>query len=137
MNPALKILSIVLISTLYTVKVEANEWQLKKDKNGIQVYTKQKTNSDIYMYKVVTSVAADPDQVYRQVVDFAGNLKHMELVDSLNFLEHKDDQLYRNYMHFNMPWPVKNRDMVVEMLVVKDETGIYLESTMLPDYLPR
>ncbi|MCG8581763.1 MAG: START domain-containing protein, partial [Bacteroidales bacterium] len=100
-------------------------------------YTKQKTNSDIYMYKVVTSVAAHPDQVYRQVVDFAGNLKHMELVDSLNFLEHKDDQLYRNYMHFNMPWPVKNRDMVVEMLVVKDETGIYLESTMLPDYLPR
>ncbi len=127
----------MLISIFYTVKVEANEWQLKKDKNGIQVFTKQKADSDIHMYKVVASVAAKPDQVYRQVVDFEGNLKHMELVDSLNFLEHRVDELYRNYMHFNMPWPVRNRDLVVEMLVVKDEKGIYLESNNLPEYLPR
>lgn len=117
--------------------IDASDWQLKKDKNGIQVFTKQKDDSQVYMYKVVTSVMAKPEHVYRQVVDFAGNLKYMELVDSINFLEHKADELYRNYMRFNMPWPVKNRDVVMEMTVKKEDNVIYLESTNLPDYLPR
>ncbi|WP_439182232.1 START domain-containing protein [Carboxylicivirga taeanensis] len=111
-------------------------WQLKKDKLGIQVFTKQKADSRIYMYKVVADMPVVPQRVYQQVVDFAANLKHMTLVDSLRFLQHRKDTLYRNYMHFNMPWPVKNRDMVVEMVVSKDPEGIYLESTNLPDYLP-
>lgn len=114
-----------------------NEWQLKKNKNGIKVYAKEKADMRFYMYKVVTKIPVKPEVVYRQVVDFRENLKYMELVDSIKFLDHQKDRLYRNYMHFNMPWPVKNREMVMEMSVTKDEQGIYLESDDLPEALPK
>jgi len=59
----------------------------------------------------------------------------MELVDSLAFLEHKQDQRYINYMRFHMPWPVTNREMVMEMNVTKNHNMIYLNSNDLPDYI--
>jgi hypothetical protein len=80
------------------------------------------------MYKVVTSFAASPEKIYRQVVDFRENLKYMELVDSLKSLDHRKDKRYRNYMHFDMPWPVNNREMIMEMKVQFSQNGIYLES---------
>ena len=105
-----------------------NEWELRKDENGIKVYTKEKGDTHIYMYKVITSLPAKPEKIYRQVVDFRENLKYMELVDSLSFLVKQKDKRYRNYMHFDMPWPVKNREMVMEMNVRFTQDGIYLES---------
>lgn len=106
-----------------------NDWALKKDRNGIKVYAKAREGSDIYMYKVVTSISAKPGKIYRQVVDFRENLQYMKHVDSLKMLDHQEDSLYRNYMHFNMPWPVKNRELIMEMKVQIARNEIYLEST--------
>ena len=114
---------------------EENGWKLKKDKDGIKVYTREKADTHIYMYKVVTQISVKPEVVYRQVVDFKENLQYMELVDSLRFLDHQKDRHYRNYMHFNMPWPVKNREMVMELQVTRDRQTIYLESNDLPEHL--
>lgn len=124
-----------IMLVIFVPHIVASDWQLKKDKNGIQVFTKNKEGSHQYLYKVVALVAASPEDIYTQVIDFKDNLKYMELVDSLCFLEHKTNELYRNYLHFNMPWPVKNRDMVMEMTVKNDDNGFYLESSTLPGYI--
>jgi uncharacterized membrane protein len=114
-----------------------NGWQLRKNEDGIKVYTKEKEDTHIYMYKVVTKISAKVEAVYRQVVDFRENLKYMKSVDSIRFLEHQKDSLYINYMRLKMPWPFKNREMVTEMLVTKDQSGFYIESNDLPEYLPK
>jgi len=132
-------LLLILFSVIpfFDVAAEENDWQLKKNENGIKVYTRQKEGASIFMYKVVTRISVKPETVYRQVVDFTENLKYMELVDSLKFLDHQKDKLYTNYMHFNMPWPVKNREMVMQMRVTNDQDGIYLESNDVPEYFPK
>lgn len=132
-------LLLILFSVIpfFNVAAEEDDWQLRKNENGIKVYTRKKADAGIYMYKVVAQISVKPETVYRQVVDFNENLKHMELVDSLRFLDHQKDKRYTNYMHFNMPWPVKNREMVMQMLVTKDQDGIYLESTDRPEYLSK
>ncbi|WP_291858273.1 START domain-containing protein [Marinilabilia sp.] len=112
-------------------------WQLRKNEDGIKVYTKEKEDTHIYMYKVVTKISVKPEVVYRQVVDFRENLQYMKSVDSIRFLEHQKDRRYINYMRLKMPWPVKNREMVTEMLVTKGQNGIFIESNDLPEYLPK
>ncbi len=116
---------------------EDDDWQLRKNEEGIKVYTRAKPGAEIYMYKVVTQISVKPEIIYRQVIDFKENLKHMELVDSLRLLDHKKDERYVNYMRFNMPWPVKNREMVMQMLVTQDQDGIYLESNDVPESLSK
>ena len=112
-----------------------DNWTLRKEKNGIQVYTKKRTESNIYMYRVKTKINAPVQKVYEQVIDFRENLKYMELVDSLSFLNHREDISYINYMRFDMPWPVTNREMVMEMDVHRHKDSIHLVSNDLPGYV--
>ncbi len=138
MNKSVGVLLILFsVIPFFEVFAEEYEWKIRKNEDGIKVYTREKADAGIYMYKVVTQISVTPEAVYRQVVDFNENLKHMELVDSIRFLNHQKDKRYTNYMHFNMPWPVKNREMVMEMLVTKRQDGIYLESNDVPEYLPK
>jgi hypothetical protein len=128
----------VLISIISPGNIYANDdWQLRKEENGIKVYTKEREETQIYMYKVITEVKGTPEEVFNQAVDFRENLKYMELVDSLAFLDHKKGQRYINYMRFDMPWPVTNREMVMDMHVRKNANTIYLESNELSGYIEK
>jgi hypothetical protein len=78
-------LLLIIFSVIPFFNASAGEdgWQLRKNENGIKVYTKEKEDTHIYMYKVVTKISVKPETVYRQVVDFRENLKYMKSVDSI------------------------------------------------------
>jgi len=124
-----------LLSSAFLHAKQDEDWTLRKEKNGIQVYTKKRAESNLYMYKVKTQINASVEKVYDQVIDFRENLKYMELVDSLKFLNHREDISYINYMRFDMPWPVTNREMVMEMDVHHHTDSIRLVSNDLPGYV--
>ena len=109
---------LLMLIIVPALSLNADEgWRLRKEKNGIQVYTKERPESHLYMYKVRTRIVMKPQKVYEQVVDFRENLKYMELLDSIAYLDHRQDERYMNYMRFDLPWPVKNREMVMDMKV--------------------
>ena len=114
-----------------------DDWKLRKDKNEIQVFTKKLETSNIYKYMVKTKIQASVQEVYEQVIDFNENLKYMELADSLAFLDHQKNKRYINYMRFDMPWPVTNREMVMDMHVEILEDRIRLVSDDLPNYVEK
>lgn len=129
----LYITALFFIALMMNASAAADDWELRKDRDGIRVYTKLREGSGIYMYKVITSIRMKPERVYEQVVDFRENLKYMELVDSLAFLDHLKNERYINYMRFDMPWPVKNREMVMDMKVQFSPDSIRLDSNDRPD----
>lgn len=112
-----------------------DKWKLRKDQNGIQVYTREQEDSRVYMYKVQAKIDYQRKKVFEQVIDFQENLKYMELVDSMAFLDHRENKRYINYLRFNLPWPVKNREMVMDMKVWMREGTIRIVSDDSPDAL--
>ncbi|MBS3772295.1 MAG: START domain-containing protein [Bacteroidales bacterium] len=128
----LYITAIFFIALMMNASAAGDDWELRKDRDGIRVYTKEREGSGIYMYKVITSSRMKPERVYKQVVDFRENLKYMELVDSLAILDHRKNERYINYMWIDMPWPVKNREMVMDMKVQFSPDSIRLVSDDLP-----
>ncbi|MGM0531706.1 MAG: hypothetical protein ACQER7_10170 [Bacteroidota bacterium] len=126
-------LLLMLIAVFPSVAEDDDPWELRKDRDGIQVYTREREGSGIYMYKVVTAIHKEPEEIFEQLVDFRENLKYMKLVDSLAFLDHRKKERYINYMRFDMPWPVKDREMVMDMRVTFRPDVITLESDDLPD----
>lgn len=125
-------ITLLLIFSAVTPSGPDGDWELRKEKNDIRVYIKEQKNSDIYMYKIITEIPEKPEKIYEQLVDFRENLKYMELVDSLAFLDHREKERYINYMRFDMPWPVKDREMVMEMKVKIRPEVIKLVSDDLP-----
>jgi len=128
---------ILLIIIPFLLQASDDDWKLRKDKNEIQVFTKKLETSNIYKYMVKTKIQASVQEVYEQVIDFNENLKYMELADSLAFLDHQKNKRYINYMRFDMPWPVTNREMVMDMHVEILEDRIRLVSDDLPNYVEK
>ena len=128
--------ALLLLSLMISYASAAGDkWELKIDRDGIRVYTREREGSGIYMYKAVTAIRMQPEQVYEQVVDFRENKKYLDLVDSLGFLDHRKNERYINYMRLDMPWPVKNREMVMDMKVQLSKDSIRLISDDLPGHI--
>jgi len=106
-----------------------NVWELRKDENGIRIYTRQKEDRKLLAYRIETQISGNLEEVYRQVIDFHGNKKYLDRIDTLRILEKKKDQQILIYMMFNVPWPFRDRDFVNRMLIDVQEDTVRLESS--------
>lgn len=105
------ILSFLLITPLFAQKT----WKLKKDKNDILVYTKSVDSSKIKAYKVEMIIESSLDKVKDIIID--GDQLHdwnYKAVDS-KLLEKTSENKYLIWMAFDLPWPLRNRDVVISL----------------------
>lgn len=105
-----------------------DQWILKKESNGIKVYTSQPEGQPIMKYRVVTSIQSNYKDVYKQVVDFEGNKKNLETVKELRILKNLPEKEFITYMIIDLPWPLQNRDLLTKMQVNKHDLGYHLIS---------
>lgn len=112
----------ILIAILaYSAQGFATDWELKKDENGIQVYTRP---VDGYPYKAIRSVVHLEQTRLSSVVSLIRNSKDCPewsdscasatIIDWVNELE--------NYVHTitDLPWPVSDRDLVSHVIWHQD-----------------
>lgn len=112
-------LIILLLISTFTAFAQEN-WQLRKDKDGIQVYSGEIAGSNIRAIKVITTYDATIPQIVNEVMDvntakqWVTHLKTNVLVKQVS-----PNELYY-YSEVNMPWPVTNRDFVAHLIVSHD-----------------
>lgn len=94
-------------------------WELTLDKEGIKVYTRKTDSVAVKEYKVTMKVKAPIDTVLKKVLDIK-NLKYWsyriaesELVKKIN------DSTWIFYIHNDIEWPVKDRDHVSKVQLLK------------------
>ncbi|HDP24846.1 MAG TPA: hypothetical protein ENN34_05320 [Deltaproteobacteria bacterium] len=90
-------------------------WILKKDAEGIKVYTRSVEGSDSNEFKAITDVDAPIEvllEVFQDIPSFPqwyGFCKEIRLIEQVS-------PIHRIiYFVLETPWPVKDRDMVVEV----------------------
>jgi hypothetical protein len=89
-------------------------WKLKKNKEGIKVFTRTENNSDFKSFKATTIVNASIEKtlkVFKKTEDYP---KWYGYTKTSKLLKQENDVQY-NYVETIFPWPFKNRDMVYEM----------------------
>ena len=110
-----------IVVLIYSVPGFAEEWQLRKDETGIQVYTR---SVDGYPYKAIRSVVHLENTRLSSVVSLIRNSKECpewsDSCDSANIIEWVSE--LENYVHTftDLPWPVKDRDMVTHVIWNQD-----------------
>ncbi len=114
-----KIILLAFISCLFTVVNAQTSWDLKKDQDGIKVYTGSVVNSNIKAVKVTCILNANLSQLTALLLDtkaheqWVYNTKQSYLVKQLS----ANHQIY--YTEISMPWPLTNRDVIVEMTITQ------------------
>jgi len=115
------------------------EWKLKKEKDGIDVYTRSIEGSSFDEFRGITTIEKSSLADVMAVILDVKNYESL-FPDCMNPKVLKQDGKYYDIHHIQVkaPWPVKNRDTVYEQKAVVDENGKHAIISLkpLPDYIP-
>src|ERR1700761_958518 len=98
----------------WSAAVAQGKWELKKDENGIEVYTRKAATGNLKELRVVCELQATKAQLISILQDI-GNYndwvysnKKSVILKTIN----PDKVIY--YTQSHLPWPIKDRDLIVE-----------------------
>jgi len=111
---------IYLFSLLIFCAFSNDGWELVKSENNIQVYTKKSQSSDFDIVKVETKVEAKLSQVVAVLDDLDAQKKWVYGTKGLNLIERKSDTECEYHYYMKMPFPVKDRDVIINYSRVQD-----------------
>lgn len=89
-------------------------WTSKRDKNGIEVFVKDAPGSKLKAYKAISKTTASIEECANLLLDFTSHVKWSYTVIQSDPLADSEDGNPRAYMVMDAPWPVDDRDIVIE-----------------------
>lgn len=129
----MKITLLIVLSLILTFD---QNWELKKDKEGIKVYMKEDSESDFKEFKAVCVSGFS-------MLKFLGPIRDVERypewqeIKEVKILEMVNENDAIIWLHYDMPWPVWDRDMIVQTKCEIDTVGGYVNYSFygIPDHI--
>lgn len=111
-------------------------WVFKNEKNGVKVYYKK--TSDVHEIKMVTSMKATLSGVVQLLNEVENYPKWGYKLSEAKLLKRVNDQEFYYWSKLDFPWPLNDRDIVVQAKVEQDSASRRVTSTSWakPNYLP-
>ena len=103
----------------FTQAQDANtvyDWQLKKDKTGIQIFTSKVENSKYKAIRAVTEINTDMHNAIALILDLTACSEWVHLCVESKLIESVSKTENYIYTYTNAPFPIKNRDMVSHVM---------------------
>lgn len=112
-------------------------WNLRKDKHGIKVYTRDHKNESVLEYLAITSIDATIEKLVEIIHDVENYPDWTENCETASVYKILSDSSRIEYMTTKVPWPLEDRDVVMEF-VVSSHTNEYFEAILrsVPDAVP-
>lgn len=111
------------------------QWDLKRDKSGVQVYTQEVEGSLFNRFKGVTVVDASLSSIAALLMDGENMSNWMHQTKKVATVETLSDSERVAYMLTNLPWPVRDRELIVKNRITQDESGaVVYEMQQLKGY---
>lgn len=112
-------------------------WELKKDKDGIQVFVMEDEEAEFNPYKSVVVMQGNVQAFEAFIKDSPRMPEWSESVMHVEILEEKGDSVQIYYSIADAPFPIKNRDGIYQNSFRWIEEGkvLRIDVKLLPDYI--
>jgi hypothetical protein len=108
-------LTLVLSSSL-----AAQSWDFIKEKDGIKIYTRKEAGKSLKSYKGVADIHAPAEKIFTMLED----VNHTDWWDKnltqIKVLLYEKYKRAQYYLVYDLPWPVTDRDLCVDVTVTFD-----------------
>ena len=139
MRKPLPLLSL-FIAALFTLPLiqETAEWVLRKEKNGIKVYTRRTQKSKIKEVRMTLETKASLSNIISLLNDTEAYTEWAYRFKESKTLEKINDRESIYYGSVDFPWPLADRDIVARSIIDQDPHTkvVTIKTTALPGYLP-
>jgi hypothetical protein len=132
-----KILLFSLLLFGLSTSMAQGKWELKKDENGIQVYTRRAAKGNIKELRVVCELDATKAQLIYTLEDINDYSNWVYSNKKSTVLKTISPQNIIYYTEAHLPWPIKDRDLIVELNITASSDVLNVLAKGLPNYLPK
>jgi hypothetical protein len=111
-------------------------WSLKKDTEGIKIFTSKTSNSKFNLLKVECVADAKLTDLAALLLDVPDHVKWVYSTKACYQLKKVSDLEIYYYTQVHSPWPVKDRDLPVHLLITQDAGTkvMTIEADCVPNY---
>lgn len=114
------------------------EWELVVNKDAINIYTRANPDSGIKEVRVTTQIKIGLTELMTFLGDVPNYPNWVFKCSKANRLATNSEQDYYYYTQTEIPFPLKDRDLVVHSRQWQDAGGVvHSRSQAAPDYIPR
>ncbi|GAC1311969.1 MAG: START domain-containing protein [Mucilaginibacter sp.] len=113
------------------------KWELKKNENGIEVYTRKAATGNLKELRVTCELDATKAQLINTLLDISDYNDWVYSNKKSVILKTASQQRLIYYTQSHLPWPIKDRDLVVELLINPTPDVLNIQARSLPAYLPK
>ena len=114
----------VVLSTVACAKPLENA-KLSINKNNIKVWTYQDNQNPVFMYKAETTLNVPIEQAVALILNIDHAVNWVPYLSQVKMLSRDDKKgEFQLYMVLDFPFPLKDRDLVVQGKMTKDAQGI-------------
>tara|TARA_B110000908_G_scaffold143145_1_gene171890 strand:- start:937 stop:1530 length:594 start_codon:yes stop_codon:yes gene_type:complete len=123
MNKA-KIIIAIFLTTINSDSY-CQEWTLEKDKNGIKVYAREATDSQFAETRAISNFNTSKEKFIEFIWDIENYPNWQKDYIISKVLASKGKYNKTIYFEFKAPWPIQNRDIVIDMKQVEKDDATY------------
>lgn len=136
MKDQFKIILLVLLSfNITSIFAQVNEWKLRKDVDGIVVYTREdKTNGNVE-FKATAIYETRIDtllKIFHDVEGFTNWMADTKVSKILKKINSSENYLY---LETEVPWPLKNRDISFYQKITRTSRSTKISLIGEPNYI--
>jgi hypothetical protein len=130
----LKIFLFFIFSSL--VFYGQSAWKLRKNLNGISVYTRKPANSDFAEFRASTVVDANVEKILKIILNSSMDSQWVDRVKYSKIIS-KNKNTHISYEQTELPIGFKNRDIVLQNTLIRKKNGsVLIKMEAVPDKYP-
>jgi hypothetical protein len=100
--------------------IAAQSWDFIKEKDGIKIYTRMETGKALKSYRGVTDINAPAEKIFALMEDINNTNWWDKKLTQIKVLLYEKNKKVQYYMVYNLPWPVTDRDLCVDVTITID-----------------
>jgi START domain len=113
------------------------KWELKKNENGIEVFTRKAAKGNIKELRVVCELDATKAQLISMLENISDYNSWVYSNKKSTVLKTINPQNIIYYTESHLPWPIKDRDLIIELNITPNPDVLTVVAKSLPSYLPQ
>jgi hypothetical protein len=108
---------LIVLTGLYTLHSEQRPWELLRESDGIQVFSRMQEGSQIIEFKGVSRENTDIDTIASILLDVPSYTTWIEYIKVSKIIQRIDADNFYVYQRFKFFWPYNDRDIVVKITI--------------------
>jgi len=112
------------------------DWQLAKEEQGIKVFTRAVPGETLKAFKTEAVLAAPLEAILTVITDAASAHEWQNRCVESRLLEQRHGDEFLSYLRIETPWPLEDRDLVLNTRVVREGKAVICLLTNAPEAYP-